>query len=409
MRLLSIPFVPAALVLSLFAFVALNLASGLRHVGQWTMLGCAVLLGTHAAGLATRRRVSWIFAIALLAVAAAGCLWMGGRLAFEGLTWKGADGWGRLGLLFAIPYGLAIAAFGAACAVLAWRLARDAGELEGGRDTAAWSGALVGALISLAELGWMVVYQYHHRKLPEQNACVGGRVLSCADLSRKSRIFDEDDRRDFARLGCGREHLDSCHELLKLLRPRHDAGSAEVQAIAATCETGMASLCKGLGLHLLSTGDLQQGGKYLALSCERAPGTCSSSATALAPAGDAALARTLLESGCRRDDARSCRVLLGEHGAGMPTEAREKLEMRLCLIGNFADCRSPMARDLPGTCARLCSLQSTRWFCVQCAQEAAKRGQPELARQHLEAQCSGGYRTACESLQRPPVEPRRSR
>lgn len=255
-----------------------------------------------------------------------------------------------------------------------------------------------------------MLHKYHYRELPEYSACVGGHVLSCAELSRKVKIFDEAEPRGFARLGCSREYLDSCQELLKLLRPVHRAGSAEAQALSTNCKTGGASLCKGLGLRLFSAGDTPAAGKHLSLACEQAAGTCSSSAAAAAQADDVLLSRQLLASGYRRGDALSCRAFLRAHGTEMEVEARERLELRLCVIGDFPDCRAPMARDLARTCERLCSSPKTRWFCVQCALEASKGGEPGLARMLLEPQCAGGYRTAFEKLQRTKEgEPRRRR
>lgn len=90
MRLLSAPFALPSLALA--ALVALNHAAGLRRVGMWTLLGCAVLLGTHAAGLFTRRRASWIFALALLSTLAADFLRVGLRIMAGGTIWKGAAG-----------------------------------------------------------------------------------------------------------------------------------------------------------------------------------------------------------------------------------------------------------------------------------------------------------------------------
>lgn len=40
-----------------------------------------------------------------------------------------------------------------ASAVLNYRLRRDAGEVEGSSGTGTWTAALLGALLSLAELG----------------------------------------------------------------------------------------------------------------------------------------------------------------------------------------------------------------------------------------------------------------
>ncbi|MGQ0512329.1 MAG: hypothetical protein ACT4P9_17130 [Betaproteobacteria bacterium] len=395
------PYLSATLALILHAGWSINVAASLSHVGAWTLLCCAILLGTHAAGLVTRRPLAWVFSVAFLAITGAGYAALGGVWVYQGFTFHGSDGWGGLAKLIIIPLGAVIVAAGLASMFLARALARARDELAVPVTGAVWSAALLGALFSLGELAWLVGHEYHYRLLPEQNACEGGKVLSCAELARKTKIFDANERRGFALHGCKLDHLDSCRELSRLLAPSHDAASEAVRAIAAQCDKGMNAQCKSLSAHLVAIGDVKGAATYLTSACERSPAMCSSSSETLQQAGEAELARQLLETGCEGLDARSCRGLLKL--ADLAPEVRERLEFRACLVGDSSDCRRAIQRDFRATCERLCALATATYPCLQCAREAARRREDDLARGWLETTCERGYQPACKELGRPAI------
>lgn len=397
------PYLYATIVLALYAGWAIKVAASLSHVGAWTLFSCAILLGTHAAGLVTRRPVAWVFAIAFIALTGAGFFYIGARIVYESFALRGSGGWAALGLLFGIPLGAGIAAAGVVSLFLARALKRAEAELAVTLDFKAWAAVAFGALLSLAEVAWLVGHEYHYRLLPEQNACEGGRVLSCAELARKSKIFDADERRAFALRGCELDHLDSCQELSRLLGPNHGAGSAAVRAVAAQCDKGMNSLCRTLSAHLIAIGDVKGAAAYLTATCERTPAMCSSSAEALQQSGQEELARQLLETGCEGLDARSCRGLLKL--PGLDAAERQRLEFRACLVGDSGDCLRAMRRDFRATCDRLCALATATYPCLVCAREAAKRRESALAHGWLEATCTRGFPPACKELGRPAPRP----
>ena len=390
------PFLYAAIALALYTAWALNVAASLRHYGAWTLLGCAILLGGHAAGLVSRRPIAWAFAIAFLLLTGAGYVYFGARLVYGGITERGSAGWAALANLIAIPYGAGILAVGVVSVLLARALKRAEGGLAVPLDFRAWLFAVAGGLLSLAELGWLVGHQYHHRLLPEQNACVGGNVLACANLSYQAKVFGVDERRAFALRGCERDHLDSCGQLSRLLGPGQGSGSAEVVAVAAQCDKGMNTICKTLSAHLLSMGDVKGAARHLVASCERTPAMCSSSAETLEQAGLPELSRQALSTGCKGQDARSCRGLLKL--ADLPEEERVRLEFRACLVGDSGDCWRAMKRDFRSTCDRFCALSTATYPCLLCAREAAKRRDETLARGWLETTCERGFAPACKEL-----------
>lgn len=395
----SVPYVLAAGLILLCALYALSLAGGLRHFGRWTMVGCAALLLSHALGLVTRRPVSWLFGASLATLASLAGLGYGGRMAYGAWMFDASDGWGGFAKVIGFFIGIALVLAGGALGVLAtalWRRRDAVGETRG----RAWIAAALGALVSLAELGWLAGYEYAYRSLPQRNACIGGEVLACADVASRKGPFDEDERRHFARLGCERgQHQHSCEQLLALLGPRHGAQSAEVQALAAACRKPWWGMCGKVGAHLLSIADLDGAAPLLAFACDGNAASCSSLADVARDGGAPALARRVLESGCRAEDGRSCLALLRRHGDELPSPDRDRLELRTCLAGEMAACYARMKRDLPGTCDALCR-QPERYHCVLCAREAARRGDAPVARSFLEPACAQGYKFACEELGR---------
>lgn len=390
------PYLYATIALALYAAWAIKVAASLSHVGAWTLLCSAVLLGSHAAGLATRRPVAWAFGIAFLALTGAAGLYIGATMLYEAIAYRDSDGWGVLVRFIAVPLGAGVVVAGVASLLFARALKRAEQELAIAPDSRAWLAAILGALLSLAELAWLVGHEYHYRLLPEQNACERGKVLSCESLAGKSKIFYADERRGFALHGCELDHLGSCQLLSRLLGPNHGTGSAAVRAVAAQCDKGMNTLCKTLAAHLVAIGDVQGAAGYLTSTCERAPAMCSSSAETLQESGLADLARQLLETGCKGLDARSCRGLLKL--PGLSAEERERLEFRACLVGDSGDCRRAMQRDFRATCNRLCALATATYPCLTCAREAAKQRQSALAQSWLEMTCARGFQPACKEL-----------
>lgn len=394
------PYLYAVIALVLYAGWAIKVAASLSYVGAWTLLCCAVLILSHAAGLVTRRPLAWVFAVAFLGLTGIGYIGLGGMMVYEGFTYQGSRGWSVLAKIIVIPMGGGVIVAGVASILLARALRKAEDELAVPMQGAAFAAALFGALFSLGELAWLVGHEYHSRELPEQNACEGGKVLSCASLARKAKKFDLHERRGFALHGCELDHLDSCRELSGLLTANHKSGSAEVRAVAAQCDKGMNTLCKTLAAHLVAIGDVQGAAAYLTATCERAPAMCSSSAETLQQRGLADLARQLLDTGCKGRDARSCRGLLDL--PDLPPEERERLEFRACLFGDSSDCRRAMQRDFRATCDRLCTLATATYPCLQCAREAAKQRSTALAKDWLETTCARGYQPACKELGRPP-------
>jgi hypothetical protein len=242
--------------------------------------------------------------------------------------------------------------------------------------------------------------RFLRQRLVEQNECLSGKKLRCYELSRDERFLPAE-RQAFALRACRAGDDSGCGLLARALGPAHGVASAEAQALDDRCQSGNPDFCQRLGVHLLTIGDVPEGTRRLEQSCALDVRWCDSAARAAGELGAGALARRLRQRGCEHEDARACRGLLQQVGGSLEPDARARLELRTCLLGDINDCRPLMSLDLRGVCSEICAgtTESRMHSCGYCAREAQAAGALGLAETWHAGSCARGYGSSCRDLQ----------
>jgi len=392
---------PAAAGLALYAGWAGFETTRLPHTGASTMLLCAAILAGAAIALLGLQLWAYVFGQVFWVATALGYIALAAAVGREALTqtsggdWAGVRGF-AIGAMALVALGVGgISAMLGATLWAAWRGVAPASS------ALAWIVSTAVALAALGLVAWLVGYEYWYRQLARQNECLSGKAIVCYSLANDLDRFQKPERQAFVRRGCEAGDDSSCRALIGFLDASLAPSSPELRAIDARCQAGQPDTCQRLGGFLLSHGRREAGLHYLEQTCTLDVRFCASAAEAAQEGAEAVLSLQLMERGCERDDARSCRAL-GQQLLRQKGDASEiaRLERKTCLIGDVNDCMPMMRRDLRGVCPRICSgTTENLWHtCGYCAREAIAAGERGLAEQWLASSCSSGYRWGCRDL-----------
>lgn len=392
--------IPAALVLALYAALALFEAARLSAGDTRTLIATGVLLAVFALGLVMRQLWAFVFALLFMVVSATAYGAASAYLGYEALTGRGGGGSGWEGLRTVVIVVAAVAAalaslfsLGLAAPLLiAWR---KVGE---GRSPGAWVASAAVALAGVCLIAWTVAYDYTYKRMPARSACFAGNGMQCYSLAADRDRVSVNERRDFARRGCEASYEGACRQLAELMAPASGLESPETRTLATQCSLGRAAQCLDLGTYLLKSGDAVNAAQYFEKACEASAERCVTAARVARDRGHTDLWRSLVVRGCDLEEPGSCRALFQEAAPGLDPAARLRLEMKVCLIGDVNDCMPLVRRDLRSACPVICEGDTELRFqsCRFCADEAERQGDPVLARGWRETNCAKGDRWSCE-------------
>jgi hypothetical protein len=394
---------PAIVGLLLCAGVAIVQADRLRVTGAWTLWAAGAILVVAAIGLVTRQLWGYLFGLIFWGLCTPGLGTLAVAVAWQALTHKGHGEWAGVAMIVMLGIAIVAAAACAASTMAVIALAAGWRVTTRSRSAGEWVVCAVGALAALGAFGWLVGYRYVYLQLPAQNQCLSTSPGTCSVLIRDLKRYTTEERLMFGLHGCRAGNDTVCRELLEILGPMHTAASAEVQAVDARCEGGNADMCRRLGTYLATIGDAAGAASRFERCCAMDPRWCNQAATAALEAKLApGLSLRLLELGCERDEASSCRHLLRVTRDARPAAEVAALELKTCLVGDVNDCKRLMKSDLRGVCVPACegTRENLKQTCWHCAKEAEAAGERALAEAWFSNVCQKGSRFACDELAR---------
>ena len=377
-------------------------ATRLRVTGAWTLwLTCAILVAA-AVGLVAGQLWAYVYGLLYWIVGTLGLATLAVVVAWQAATHKGGGEWAGVATLLMAGIALVCLIAGAASGVAAAALGFGWRARNRSHSPIIWVLSVSAALAGLGLVAWLAGYRYGYLQLRAQNQCLGGAPHGCSMLVTDANRYPKPQRLMFAVHGCRAGDDTVCRQLSELLDAGHTAASEEVRAIDLRCQAGNPDMCRRLGVHLSAIGDAASGARFFERTCAIDARWCEAAAKAAATARLDGLSLTLLQQGCERDDAPSCRALLRDARAARPAVDVTELEIKTCLVGDVNDCTPLMRRELRGVCSRVCegTSENRMQSCTHCGREAEAAGEPALAEAWFAGACQKGNRLACDELSR---------